>query len=82
MHGYELKYVKEAYETNRMSTVGENIVEAERFVREKSGCKYAVALSCGTAALHLAVKLASVKQGGKAFCSDMTFAAAVNPRGL
>ena len=82
MHGDELKYETKAYEINWMSTVGENIVEAESFASEKSGCKYAVALSCGTAALHLAVKLAGVKQGGKAFCSDMTFAATVNPRGL
>lgn len=63
MHGDELKYVKEAYDTNWMSTVGENINEAERLACEKTGCKYAVGLSCGTAALHLAVKLAGVKQG-------------------
>lgn len=79
MHGDELKYVKEAYDTNWMSTIGENINEAERLAREKVGCKYAVGLSCGTAALHLAVKLAGVKQGDKVFCSDMTFAATVNP---
>lgn len=58
MHGDELRYVTEAYETNWMSTVGANILEAERIAAEKVGCKYAVALSCGTAALHLAVKLA------------------------
>ena len=79
MHGDELKYVKEAYDTNWMSTVGENINEAERLACEKTGCKYAVGLSCGTAALHLAVKLAGVKQGDTVFCSDMTFAATVNP---
>ena len=79
MHGEEMKYVTEAYETNWMSTVGANINEVERYACEKIGCKYAVALSCGTAALHLAVKLAGVKPGDKVFCSDMTFAATVNP---
>lgn len=79
MHGDEWKYAKEAYDTNWMSTVGENINEAERLACEKVGCKYAVALSCGTAALHLAVKLAGVKQGDNVFCTDMTFAATVNP---
>lgn len=79
MHGEELKYVTEAYETNWMSTVGKNINEVERLVCEKIGCKYAVALSAGTAALHMAVKLAGVKPGQKVFCSDMTFAATVNP---
>jgi len=79
MHGEELKYITEAYETNWMSTVGENINEAESLTCQKVGCKYAVALSCGTAALHLAVKLAGVKPGDKVFCSDMTFAATLNP---
>ncbi len=79
MHGPELDYVKEAYETNWMSTVGANINEAERLACEKIGCKYAVALSAGTAALHMAVKLAGVKTGEKVFCSDMTFDATVNP---
>ena len=79
MHGQELEYVKEAYETNWMSTVGANINEVERIVCEKLGCNYAVALSAGTAALHLAVKLAGIKPGEKVFCSDMTFSATVNP---
>lgn len=79
MHGDELKYVTEAYETNWMSTVGKNINEVEKLAVEKVGCKYAVALSAGTAALHMAVKLAGVKPGDKVFCSDMTFAATVNP---
>lgn len=79
MHGEELKYVTEAYETNWMSTVGENINEVERLACEKIGCKYAVALSAGTAALHMAVKLAGVKPGERVFCSDMTFDATVNP---
>ena len=80
MHnGEELKYVTEAYETNWMSTVGANINEVEKIASEKIGCKYAVALSSGTSALHLAVKLAGVKKGDYVFCSDMTFAATVNP---
>lgn len=79
MHGEELRYITEAYESNWMSTVGENINEVERITCEKVGCKYAVALSAGTAALHLCVKLAGVKPGNKVFCSDMTFGATVNP---
>ena len=58
MHGDEIKFVTEAYETNWMSTVGANINEVERLAAEKVGCKYAVALSAGTAALHLCTKLA------------------------
>ena len=79
MHGDEMKYMQEAYDTNWMSTVGANINEVERITCEKVGCKYAVALSAGTAALHLAVKLAGVKPGDKVFCSDLTFGATVNP---
>lgn len=79
MHGEELQYMTQAFESNWMSTIGENINEVERITAEKLGCKYAVALSCGTAALHLAVKLAGVKAGDRVFCSDMTFAATVNP---
>ena len=79
MHGDELKYVTEAYETNWMSTVGENINEIERQMAEKIGCGYAVALSCGTSALHLAMKLAGIKPGDEVLCSDMTFDATVNP---
>lgn len=79
MHGDEFKYMTEAYETNWMSTVGANINEVERIVAEKIGCKYAVALSCGTAALHLCMKLSGIKPGDIVFCSDMTFDATVNP---
>ena len=79
MHGDELQYMTEAYETNWMSTLGENINEVERLACETVGCKYAVPLGSGTAALHMAVKLAGVKQGDKVFCTDMTFAATVNP---
>ena len=63
MHGEELEYITEAYKTNWMSTVGANINEVERMICEKVGCGYAVALYAGTAALHLAVKLAGVKPG-------------------
>ena len=79
MHGEELKYITEAYETNWMSTVGENINEAENLICKKVGCQYSVALSAGTAALHMAVKLVGVKRGEHVFCSDMTFDATVNP---
>ena len=79
MHGEEIQYVQEAYNTNWMSTVGENLNVIEKQICEKVGCKYAVALSCGTAALHLAMKLAGVKDGDYVFCTDMTFAATVNP---
>ena len=79
MHGDELKYITEAYEQNWMSTVGVNVDEVERISCERIGCKYAVALSCGTSAIHLAVRLAGVKTGDKVFCSDMTFDATVNP---
>ncbi len=79
MHGDELRFVEEAYRTNWMSTVGENINQVEKMICEKVGCGYAVALSCGTAALHLAVKLAGVRPGDRVFCTDMTFGATVNP---
>ena len=79
MHGDEIKYVQEAYFSNWMSTVGANINEVERLACEKIGVNYAVALASGTSSLHLAVKLAGVKAGDKVFCSDMTFAATVNP---
>ena len=65
MHPESMKYMKEAYETNWMSTVGENINETERMACEKVGCQYAVALSAGTAALHMAVKLAGIRPGDK-----------------
>ncbi len=79
MHGPELEYMKLAFDTNWMSTIGENINSVENTVSELMGCKYAVALSSGTAALHLSMKLAGIKRGDIVFCSDMTFAATVNP---
>lgn len=79
MHGKELEYIKEAYDTNWMSTVGENINEAERLVCEKTGRKYAVAVTTGTAALHIAMRVSGITQGTKVFCSDLTFIASTNP---
>lgn len=91
MHGPELEFMKEAFETNWMSTVGKNIDEVERLTAEYIGRKYSVGLSCGTAALHMCVKLAGERlygqpqighgalEGKRVFCSDMTFDATVNP---
>lgn len=79
MHGDELEFIKDAYVTNWMSTLGKNIDEIERLSSDRVGAKYAVALSSGTAALHLAIKIAGVKPGDKVFCSDMTFSATANP---
>lgn len=90
MHGEEIKYVQEAYDTNWMSTVGKNIDEVEKVAADNAGVKYAVGLSCCTAALHLCVKLAGEKLYGRptishgtleakrVFCSDMTFDATLN----
>lgn len=91
MHGPELEYMQEAYETNWMSTVGANINEVEKLIAEKVGCKYAVGLASGTSSLHLAMKLAGIKlyglpelskgtlSGKRVFCSDLTFCATINP---
>ena len=91
MHGEEQHWVDEAIRTNWVSTVGENINAIERMIAELVGRKCAVALSCGTAALHLAIKLCGEKlygqpkvghgtlEGHKVFASDMTFDATVNP---
>jgi dTDP-4-amino-4,6-dideoxygalactose transaminase len=91
MHGDEQKWVDEAIQTNWVSTVGANIDAVEKEMAEYLGCKYAVGLSCGTASLHLATKLAGEKlygqakpnhgtlEGKKVFCSDVTFDASINP---
>lgn len=91
MHGEELQFVTEAYETNWMSTVGENINQVEKIAAQKAGVQYAVGLSSCTAALHLCCKLAGEKlygkpaishgalEGRRVFCSDMTFDATLNP---
>lgn len=78
MHGEELIYMKEAFDTNWMSTVGENIDRVEEQIAQKLG-GYAVALSSGTVALHLAMKLGGIKPGDLVFSSDMTFSATTNP---
>ena len=91
MHGDEQRWVDEAIQTNWVSTVGANIDAVEKLTAEKVGRKYAVALSAGTAALHLAIKLCGEKlygrppvghgslEGKRVFASDMTFDATVNP---
>ena len=91
MHGDEQRWVDEAIQTNWVSTVGANINEVERAMAEYVGVKYAVGLSCGTSALHLATKLAGERlygqarpnmgtlAGKKVFCSDVTFDASINP---
>lgn len=91
MHGMEQKWVDEAIQTNWVSTVGANLNEVEKEMAQVIGAGYTVALSSGTSALHLAVKLAGEKlygqphighgtlEGRRVFCSDMTFAATVNP---
>lgn len=79
MHGEEMKYVQEAYDTNWMSTVGANINEVEKLSAEACGKEFAVALASGTAALHMAVIAAGIGQGTPVFCTDMTFAATANP---
>ena len=91
MHGDEQRWVDSAIQTNWVSTVGKNIDEVEKQIAEYTGVKYAVGLSAGTAALHLATKLAGEKlygqarpnegtlQGKRVFCSDMTFDASINP---
>ena len=91
MHGDELTYMTKAYETNWMSTVGENINETERIICELTGSRYAVALSSGTAALHLGMKILGERlygqarpghgtlEGRRVFCTDTTFDATVNP---
>ena len=91
MHGQEQYWVDDAIRTNWVSTVGANINEVEKQIAAYVGVRHAVALSCGTAALHLATKLAGEKlygqarpnegtlQGHRVFCSDMTFDASINP---
>lgn len=79
MYGDEQKFIKEAFDTNWVAPLGKNVDELEHVVANYLGVKGALALSSGTAALHLAVKLAGVKAGDIVICSDMTFAATVNP---
>ena len=79
MHGDEQNYIKEAFDTNWVAPLGPNVDGFEREMAEHVGVNHAAALVSGTSALHLAVKLAGVKPGDVVFCSDLTFAATVNP---
>lgn len=76
---YEMKYIQEAFKTNWISSVGANIDEFEKELAAKVGVKSAVALSSGTAAIHMALKAAGVKKGDIVFCPTLTFAATANP---
>lgn len=90
-HEEMMTYIREAFDANWITTEGENVREVERIAAERVGVKYAVGLSCCTAALHLCVKAAGEKLYGKSsigtgavekrrvFCSDMTFDATVTP---
>lgn len=79
MHGEEQIYVKEAFDTNWVAPLGKNVDEFEKSIAEYVGVKEAAALNSGTAALHMAVKMAGVQRGDIVLCSDLTFAATVNP---
>ncbi len=77
--GYELEYIHDAFRKNWIAPLGENVNEFEKAVRDYVGAKNAVALSSGTAALHLAMILAGVGRGDKVFCQSLTFSASANP---
>lgn len=77
--GYELEYIKEAFESNWIAPLGPNVDGFERELAAKVGAKHAVALSSGTAAIHMALKAAGVGKDDIVFCQDLTFAASANP---
>lgn len=77
--GYEMQYIKEAFETNWIAPLGKNVEQFEKELAAKVGAKHAAALSSGTAAVHMALKAAGVGQGDIVFCSTLTFAASANP---
>lgn len=77
--GYEMNYVKEAFDTNWIAPLGENVNGFERELAEKVGSKAAAALSSGTAAIHMALKAAGVGEGDVVFCQTLTFSATANP---
>ena len=79
MHGEEQKYIQEAFDTNWVAPLGKNVDEFEKEMAAYVETGHGAALSSGTAALHLAVKLAGIKPGDRVFCSDLTFSATVNP---
>lgn len=77
--GYEKEFVKEAFDTNWIAPLGENVNKFEEELAEYVGIKYAAALNAGTAAIHMAFKALDVKQGDIVFCSTLTFSATANP---
>lgn len=77
--GYEQKYVQEAFDTNWIAPLGENVNQFEKELAAKVGSKDAAALSSGTAAIHLALKAAGVGEGDIVFCQSLTFSATANP---
>lgn len=77
--GYEQEFIKEAFDTNWIAPLGKNVNEFEKELASYVGAKDAAALSSGSAAIHLALKAAGVKEGDKVFCQDLTFSATVNP---
>ena len=77
--GYELEYIHDAFQKNWIAPLGENVNEFEKAMGEFMGKGYPVALSAGTAALHLAMILAGVKTGDTVFCQSLTFSASANP---
>lgn len=79
MHGEEQKYVQEAFDTNWVAPLGPNVNAFEKEMAEYTGCGHAAALSSGTAAIHMALRLLNVKQGDIVFVSDLTFSASCNP---
>ena len=77
--GYELEYIQDAFRKNWIAPLGENVNEFEKAMGDYMGKGYPVALSAGTAALHLAMILAGVKPGDTVFCQSLTFSASANP---
>jgi dTDP-4-amino-4,6-dideoxygalactose transaminase len=77
--GYEMNYVKEAFDTNWIAPLGENVNQFEKELAAKVGSKNAAALTSGTAAIHLALKAAGVGEGDIVFCPTLTFSATANP---
>lgn len=77
--GYEQQYVQQAFETNWIAPLGENVDQFEKELANKVGAKDAAALSSGTAAIHMALKAAGVGEGDIVFCSSLTFSASANP---
>jgi len=78
-HTEEQAFIKEAFDTNWVAPLGKNVTEFENEIAKYTGCGYAAAMTAGTHALHLAVKMAGIGQGDIVLCSDLTFSATVNP---